>query len=161
MQEFINQHPALYVAGFTAFFLLVSMVAMGGVAVAGGWRALGQRYRTDRELPQHRRSMQRAQMRWGTNYKGILTVGSDAEGLYMALPRIMSLGHPRLFIPWREIQIEAPRQLLWMRMQRFVLGPDGIPLRVRESLAQFLLVSRGGMDGAANAAASGMISSSF
>ncbi len=105
MQEFLKQHPGLFIAAFAVFFLLASMVAMAGVAVAGGWRSLAERYRTEREMPAHRRSMQRAQMRWYTSYNNILTLGSDAEGLYMAMLRIMSFGHPPLFIPWRGVQV--------------------------------------------------------
>ena len=158
MQQFLNQHPALFIAAFAAFFLLVSMVAMAGVAITGGWRLLAERYRTERELPAHRRSMQRAQMRWFTSYNNILTLGSDADGLYMALPRILGFGHPPLFIPWRDIQIGEPRQLLWMRMRNLSLGPNAIPLRIREPLAQFLLEPRGGET---DTAASGVVSSTF
>jgi hypothetical protein len=157
MQEFVNQHPAVYVAGFTAFFLLVSVVAMAGTAVASGWRLLAERYRTEREMPAHRRSLQRAQMRWYTHYNNILTLGSDAEGLYMALPKLLRFGHPTLFIPWGEIQVGEPKGWNMFLMRRLVLGPDRVPLRIREPLAQFLLEPRGG----ANAAATGVVSSTF
>ena len=157
MQEFANQHPALFIAGFAVFFLLVSMVSMAGVALAGGWRLLAERYRTERELPEHRRSLQRAQMRWYTSYNNILTLGSDAEGLYMALPKLFRFSHPTLFIPWNVIQVGEPKGWSVLLMRRLLLGPDAIPLRVREPLAQFLLEPRGG----ANAVASGMISSTF
>lgn len=143
MQEFVNQHPALFILAIAAFFLLTSVVAMGGVAVVGGWRSLAGRYRTERELPEHRRSLQRAQMRLGTNYNNILTLGSDADGLYMAMPKLLSLGHPRLFIPWSEIQVEEPQRWFFFMTRRLRLGPDRIPLRVREALADFLLEARG------------------
>ena len=157
MQEFVNQHPGLFIAAFAVFFLLASMVAMAGVAATGGWRLLAERYRTEREMPTRRRILQRAQMRWYTSYNNILTLGSDAEGLYMALPRIMSFGHPPLFIPWREIQVGEPRGWSLFMTRRLLLGPDAIPLRVREPLAQFLLEPRGGEI----AAVSGMVSSTF
>ncbi|HWB33552.1 MAG TPA: hypothetical protein VG714_10280 [Acidobacteriaceae bacterium] len=145
MQQFASQHPALYIVAITAFFLLVSMVAIQGVALTGGWRSLAERYRTERELPEHRRSIQRAQMRWATNYNNILTLGSDAEGLYMAMPSLLRFSHPTLFIPWSDIQVEEPRRWLFLMTQRLRLGPDRIPLRLREPLAQFLLEPRGGV----------------
>ncbi len=143
MQEFLNQHPALFTIAFAAFFLLVSVVAMGGVAIAGGWRSLAQRYRTERELPERRRTLQRAQMRLGTNYNNIVTLGSDAEGLYMAMPSLLSFGHPRLFIPWSDVVVEEPQRWFFFMTRRLRLGPDRIPLRVREQLAEFLLETRG------------------
>jgi uncharacterized membrane protein YgcG len=158
MQELANQHPALFMVAIVAFFLLTSMVAMGGVAAVGGWRSLAGRYRTERALPEHRRSLQRAQMRLGTNYNNILTLGSDAEGLYMAMPKLLSLGHPRLFIPWSEIQVEDPQRWFFFMTRRLRLGPDRIPLRVREALADFLLETRGGMGGGLGGGAGGSMS---
>jgi hypothetical protein len=42
--------------------------------------------------------------------------------------------------------------------RRLRLGPDRIPLRVREALADFLLETRGGMDGGLGGGAGGSMS---
>lgn len=109
-----------------------------------GWRSLAKRYRTEREFPVYRRQMQTAAMKGGIRYSNIVTAGSDAEGLYLRLPAILSLGQPPLFVPWADIQVDDPTESLFVKRQTLRLGPDGIPLRVRESLAEFLLAGRNG-----------------
>ena len=122
------------------------------VSLVSGWRSLAERYRTEREFPEHKRRMQSAQMRVGANYNNILTLASDAEGLYMGLTINMFPGHPRLFIPWADVVTEEPRRYLFLMVRMFRLGPSGIPLRVRESLAEFLLEGKAasGMPGQAS-----------
>jgi hypothetical protein len=80
MQQFLDQNPGVLSAGF---FLLLWLTIGFVVAAIGGWRSLGERYRTDREFPSHKRWMQTAQMRFLTGYNHVLTVASDSEGIYL------------------------------------------------------------------------------
>lgn len=96
-------------------------------------------------------------MRLGVNYNSVLTLASDAEGIYMGVMVLFRIGHPRLFIPWGQIQVEEPRRWLFFMAQRLYLGPDRIPLRLRMRPAQFLLEPRGGE----NSPAAGTVSSTF
>ncbi len=157
MQEFCQQHPAVLSvaigAAFVAWFAFVSWIT----ALVAGWRLLAQRYRTDRGFPEHKRWMQSARMRSAVRINHALTVGSDAEGLYMGMTLPIMFGYPRLFIPWSEVTIEEPQRWLFLMMRRLRLGPDEVPFRVREPLAQFLLELRDGM----NATVSGTVSSTF
>ena len=142
MQEFVSQYPALVVAGslvvFAAWWVFLSYL----ISWASGWHALAKRYRTERELPERRRRMQSAQMRRLVGYNNALTLGSDGEGIYVAMTIPIFAGHPRLFIPWPDVRDGVPTRRLWLTVRSFAFGPDGIPLRVRESLAQFLLEPR-------------------
>ena len=157
MQEFPNQHPALFAvaicAGFITWFAFITWVT----ALVAGWRSLAGRYRTDREFPEHRRRMQSAMMRSGIGMNHALTFGSDEEGIYMGLTIPILAGYPKLFIPWSDIQVEEPRRWWFLMRRRLRLGPDAIPLRIREPLAQFLLQARGGE----NVPVAGTISSTF
>ena len=139
MQGSPAQHPAIFVGWIFVLFAIVWVVVGVLIAWVSGWRSLAERYRTEREFPGHKRRMQSAQMRAACNYNNILTLASDAEGITMGLSLNMFLGHPRLSIPWADVRVEEPKRMLWVTTRTLRLGPAGIPLRVREPLAQFLL----------------------
>jgi len=71
-----------------------------------------------------------------------LTLGSDAGGISMGMTIPILAGYPRLFIPWSDVIAEEPRRWLFLMVRTFRLGPDEVPFRVRESLAEFLLEPR-------------------
>jgi hypothetical protein len=157
MQQLTSQHPAIF-GVFSLALLAIFWIATGLlVSWITGWRSLAERYKTNREFPARKRWMQSARMRAGVRFNHALTLGSDAEGIYMGMTLPMFPGQRRLFIPWSDVKAEEPQHLLWLMMRTLRLGPDGIPLRVREPLAQFLLQPRGGM----NATVPGIVSSTF
>jgi hypothetical protein len=143
MQQFVTQHPNGFAAGMAAFFVALWFVVGLVISLVSGWHALAERYRTDREFPVRRRPMQSARMRAACGYNNILTLGSDEEGIYMGMTISLFPGHRRLFIPWADIEVQEAKRVLWAMMRTLRLGPDRIPLRVRESLAEFLLAGRG------------------
>src|ERR1035437_4807275 len=143
MEEFARQHPAVFPAAFPGFFVVLWVAVGCIVRMVGGWWGLAQRYRTERPFPDHRRRMQNGQMRSAVGYNNVLTLASDPEGFYMGVMFFFRLGHPRLFIPWADIEIEAPKRWLFFKVQTLRLGPDRIPLRLREPLVDFLLVGKG------------------
>jgi hypothetical protein len=135
------QHAMTGIA-FAVFFVTLWTLVCFLIAAISGWQSLAKRYRTEREFPAHRRGLQSAQMRMRAGYNNILTVGSDAEGIYLDVLILFRPGHPRLFIPWTEVQAEEPTRWLFLAMRTLRLGPDGIPLKVRMKLADFLLQAR-------------------
>jgi len=140
MQEIVSQYPRLVAITVIAMALIVWMALV--LSWLSGWRSLAKRYRTEREFPAHRRRMQTATMRGGIGYNFIVTLASDAEGLYLGLPAIFRLGQPPLFIPWADVSVDEPKQLRLVMLSTLWLGPDGIPLRVRTSLVEFLLAGK-------------------
>lgn len=142
MQESAQQHWPFWAVGFPIYFVGLWVGVSALISLAGGWWGLAKRYRTERTFPAHKRSLQRGQMRAGTGYNGVLTLASDAEGLYLGVMFLFRVAHPPLFIPWSEIEIEEPKRWLFFLVQRLRLGPDRIPLQLRERLAQFLLSER-------------------
>jgi hypothetical protein len=141
MHDFVSQYPRL----FSLSAVGLAVVAWMGLVLSwlSGWRSLAERYRTEREFPAHRRRMQSAMMQGGIGYNNILTLGSDAAGLYLRLPAVFRFGQPPLFVPWTDIAVDDPTEVLFQTRQTLRLGPDAIPLRVRMRLAQFLLEGRG------------------
>ena len=142
MPQFAAQHTVEYVAAYIVLFAASWIAGTFLISRVSGWGALASRYRTERDLPQHRRWLQSARMRAGIGYNNILTFGSDAEGLYLRIPWLFAIGHPPLFLPWTEIQAEESKRWLFGMVRTLRLGPDRIPLRLREPLVQFLLEAR-------------------
>jgi len=142
MQAFATQHPGLFPAGIAVLFIILWFASGFLVGLASGWQSLAERYRTEREFPAHRRRMQSAQLRAGMGYNNVLTLGSDAEGLYLGVLALFRIGHPRLLVPWADVVVEEPRRYLFVMMRTLRLGPGAIPLRVREPLAEFLLAGK-------------------
>ena len=142
MAEWMQQNPALVPVAAAAFFVGVWVVAVVLVSLLSGWWGLAEQYRTETPFPARMRRFQRGQMRWRTNYGNILTVVSDSRGLYLSVMFLFRLGHPPLFISWADISFEDPNLWLFFSMQRLRLGPDRIPLRLRESLVDFLRAGR-------------------
>ncbi|HWG18773.1 MAG TPA: hypothetical protein VN678_12970 [Acidobacteriaceae bacterium] len=144
MNEFGQQNPTLFVIALVGMIAGMWLVTGWLISFLSGWAALAEQYRTDRSFPEHKRWMQGAMMRWGCHYNGILTLASDDDGLYMGVTVPIFMGHPRLFIPWRDVKAEEPARWFFIMTQRLRLGPDAVPFRLREPLAYFLLYPGGG-----------------
>jgi hypothetical protein len=142
MEEFIQHHPVLFAVGFAVYFVVLWAAVSCIVSLTGGWWGLAQRYRTERPFPAHKRRMQNGQMRLAVGYHNVLTLASDAEGIYLGVVFLFRLGHPRLFLPWTGVEIEAPKRWLFSNVQTLRLGPDRIPLRLRVTLVDFLRASK-------------------
>ncbi|MDP9050287.1 MAG: hypothetical protein M3O31_06110 [Acidobacteriota bacterium] len=91
----MTQHAGLSGAGFVVFFVVMWMLAGALVGMVAGWRSLAERYRTERRFPAHRRWMQSARMRAGVGYNNVLTLGSDAEGIYLKVFVLFRFSHLR------------------------------------------------------------------
>jgi hypothetical protein len=142
MQDFAAQHPSFWVVGFPIYFVALWLGVSFLISLAGGWWGLSKKYRTERAFPAHKKSFQRGQMRGGTGYNGVLTLGSDAEGVYLGVLFLFRVAHPPLFIPWSDVEVEESTRYFFFRVQRLRLGPNRILLMLREPLAQFLLAER-------------------
>jgi hypothetical protein len=129
-------------------FLIVTLVAVGFVffwccllIVIGrvsGWILLAQKYRTDAPFGGPRWHFQQAQMRWQCNYGFILTVGANPTGLFLKPLVFFRPGHPPLFVPWSETQIEMKRYSFWAGTNMEVHFPNvpGTFIRFPENLAK-------------------------
>src|SRR5262249_25216809 len=87
------------------FALVVGVFLTIGWACAqlGGWSALAAHYRTRAPFAGKRWRMQSITMHGWVGYNGGVTVGANADGLYLAMP--MLVGHPPLFIPWTDLSL--------------------------------------------------------
>ena len=118
--------------GFAAFFSLILLV----LSLVGGWRALAQRYRTDRP---YQGAIWKYQFGFlgAVRYNGALTVGSGMEGFYLAVFPLFRPFHPPLLIPWSEVAVGRRKQALWMQLVELRLGPEPVAsLWVADALAR-------------------------
>lgn len=130
-------------AGVFVFIAADWLVMCLVVSWWSGWHLLADRYRCEREFEGQRWRFQSGQMRWGCGYHNGLTLGANADGLYMAVLAMIRPGSPPLFIPW--VEITAREEKRWMfDGVKFTLGRDTqIPLWVFKSTGEKLLAHRG------------------
>ena len=110
------------------------MLATGRLS---GWSVLGRRFRARQRFQGKCWYFQHAQFRWAINYSGALTVGANETGLYLSPWAIFRVGHPRLFIPWGEMNIEM-KHSFWLGHFMELQFPElpGIVIRFQERLAR-------------------------
>jgi hypothetical protein len=123
----------LVIIGYICFWCGLMIV----IGRFGGWVLLAKKYRATEPFDGPRWHFQFAQMRWQCNYGGVLTVGANATGLFLKPLFFFRPGHPALFIPWSETQIEM-KQLFWSGNSMEVHFPNvpGTRIRFPEKLAK-------------------------
>lgn len=132
--------PAFFIAYVFAFpFLLVGVwwLVCRLLSRVGGWHALGKAYRIANDYRGETREYQSARLGF-VNYRAVLTVGADADGLFLDVFGIFKPGHPSLFIPWHDVK--ATRSS-FLRLERIDLRFDavhGVRLRLPSTVAGYL-----------------------
>ena len=99
---------AIFACAFVAFWILLSLL----IGAMGGWSALARSYRTELPFTGKMWHMRSARMGWLTRYSGVLTVGVNAAGLYLAVLPLFRVGHPPLFVPWPDVIVTSERRLI-------------------------------------------------
>jgi hypothetical protein len=133
--------PALIAAISLAGPVLFALIWVGVVnllAWIGGWSRLAQDYRSYDDFGG---ALWRFQYGWfgGVRYKGVLTFGTDAKGLYLSVLVLFRPGHPPLLVPWRDLSI-ASSDSDWIVL-RFRATP-GVTLKLGRQLGEKLLAGR-------------------
>lgn len=140
--EWLNEEWLLN--NFWIFFALLWVIALIGISAMGGWRDLAERYTARKPFQGKLYRFKGAQMRWLTNYGGCLNIGANTEGLYMSLLFPFRIGHPPLFIPWRDIQTGKSSGMVVPRIELNIGKPPGIPMKINRYLASELAARSGG-----------------
>lgn len=131
--------PDLFILGFVGLWIGVSIL----LARIGGWSTLADVYRSSEAFEGNRWRFQSAQMRWGVNYNGILTVGANTRGLYLAVGLLLRAGHPPLFIPWTDISVRPERGRWFAAMEFRCRRAPAIPIRISEGLGRRIVAAAG------------------
>ena len=88
----------LVALGFALWWCLVLSV-VGGLF---GWGTLARHYRTTAPFHGTRRRFRSAKIGL-SNYSGVLSFGTNPDGLRLAVFPFFRPGHPPLFVPWADV----------------------------------------------------------
>jgi hypothetical protein len=107
---FFDTIPPQYATPLFFALFIAMWCAMGVfVAWAGGWAELAMHYRNEGPFEGRKWRFSSARFGSGTSYSGMLTVGANRQGLYLAVLPLFRPGHPPLFIPWEDVRKPARR----------------------------------------------------
>jgi hypothetical protein len=128
---------------FVIFFVMLWIGVGFLVAQLSGWGELSRCYRLGNPFSGRRWYFRRGRMRLMMSYNNCLTVGSNPEGLYLAVLFLFRVGHPPLFVPWQDISVMTGKLLLWEWTEfRFRQAP-GVWLRLYGALGDELRAEAG------------------
>ena len=120
------------------FFLAFTSVWCGIVFVCAyfsGWRALAQRFRARGPFEGRVRRFRHGAF-GAINYNGILVVGFNREGIYLAVFGPYRLFTPPLLIPWSNVKsIRKKRVFFWDKAIIRFREPAGLTLTIAWKLA--------------------------
>ena len=122
--------PVLFVATWVGVVTLLAHV--------GGWARLARHYRTFDSFGGEPIRFQFGYLGFA-RYKGVLTFGTEAKGLYIATLLLFRPGHPPLVVPWGQLSAEriAPD-----RIALSFKDVPGVVLKVTRRLGERVLAGR-------------------
>lgn len=124
--------PVLFIPAFIGLWCGVCFL----IALIGGWRRLAQTYSLNASAFNGRTwTMRRARMGI-SQYKGVLTLGADQRGLYLAVFALFRPGHAPLYIPWEDIQISESAGFLMRYLDFAFQRHPGVRLSVPQPLGE-------------------------
>lgn len=135
--------------------LLIPLIVVGFVLIwsgvvyllawLSGWRRLARRYRTDHK-PSGPSMSSFVAMLGPVSYRGVLTIQTAPEGLYLSIMLFFRLGHPPLLIPWSAIKRQGIDQGLLIKWLALDLGePPLATLRLPAFLVDEAVLARYGV----------------
>src|SRR3954466_7384369 len=107
MHSWIDHHQqAFWTIISPLYFVALWLFVSATISVIGGWTALAKRFRFSKaRFTGPSWNGQSGQMRWIAGYHNCLTLGCNAQGLYLAIMPLFRFRHPPLLIPWEEISV--------------------------------------------------------
>lgn len=135
--------------------LLIPLILIGFVLIWGGvvyllawlsgWRRLVHRYHTDRK-PSGPPMSPFVAMMGPVSYRGVLTIQTAPEGLYLSVMIFFRIGHPPLLIPWSAIKRQGVDQGLLIKWLALELGePTLATLRLPAAMVDEGVLARYGV----------------
>lgn len=131
--------PQMYYWG-GVYFLICWFAVLWIIAQISGWKTLVEHY----ALGEHNTddvSWQGWKYGHFNNaiwYKGCLWIGMSPTGLFLKTgpDLLFRVGHPPLFIPWKQLTVGEPHRFLWRQMQRIHMEGINFPISLPEAVVQ-------------------------
>lgn len=133
------ERPEIFIALFIAFWFVLMLL----IARLTGWAAWTEFYRASSPFTGTRWRFQSIQTRWLTHYGNCVTVGANEEGLYLAVLILFRIGHPPLFIPWRDVSVGTKKCLFGNVVELRFQATPAAPVYLSERLAQRIAAAAG------------------
>jgi hypothetical protein len=135
--------PLFIVAAFVAVVLFwVAVVWV--IAQIAGWPKLAEKYPARQPWNPQCWSLQSALLRGWSQYRSVLRVCADNEGMHLSVMFPFSVAHKPLSIPWHEITGQKKTRFFYYGVElRFQQAPK-IPMHIRRGLADQLVAASGG-----------------
>ena len=111
-----GESVASIVVGFIVCYILLWCFVLWVISRLSGWHRLAERFGAASAFGGEPISFVSARIGWA-NYSGMLIVGANEEGLYLAPIRIYRPFHETLFIPWAETEADVRGRARWPRVQ--------------------------------------------
>ena len=93
---------------FAAFFAAMWVVMALLLSFVGGWMALARNYRLSDTFVGKKWYLCSASFRRFVSYGGVLTIGANGQGLYLAVWVPLLVAHPPLLVPWHDVRRAKP-----------------------------------------------------
>lgn len=123
----MDLYPFLFLAPFVfgIFFVIIWLGVVLLLSLLSGWSRLAKIYRSRDSFAGEQWHFVSGQLRNFVNYRNCLTVGANADGLYLSILFPFRAGHPPLFIPWSDITV-SEEKLFFAKVGRFTFrqAPD-------------------------------------
>ena len=112
------------------------------LSAIGGWNRLAVQYAASPFGIEKRFRFRSAQF-GGVSYSGCVIFGASTQGLSIAVLPLFRIGHPPLFIPWRDVSAREVETWLFPLVElKFARVPD-VSVRIRRRLADQLFQEPG------------------
>ncbi|MFW6158813.1 MAG: hypothetical protein ACOC8E_05590 [Planctomycetota bacterium] len=144
--EEMNVFESIFPYVFPVFFVGMGLLILKVLSVVGGWSELAEAYHHPGAF--HGKLYRLQSARFGfVNFSGCLTIGVSERGLYLAPVIIFRPFHRPLLIPWREIDAEPHKVLLWRAYRLTIRSHPGrkveLSARTFDNIVESLRASTG------------------
>ena len=134
-------NPILYFVIFIPLFIIFWCFVSFILSIFSGWISLAKYYKID--INTEKQTWHFVSGRIGfVNYRNCLILGSNTEGLYIRVLPIFRFGHPKLFIPWKEISMFDKKRIFSNYKEIVLEKTEGVKIKINFEIGDEILKSR-------------------
>jgi hypothetical protein len=134
----MNETELIYLALFPVFFIFLWCFILWIFSFTSGWRLLAARYPYPDPFEGEAIRFQSAKMNL-VNFKNVLYLGCNREGLYLNQMVLFRLFHQPVLIPWEEIIAEPYQRRFFQGYQLIFRSVPNVKLMIYRSTFDWIL----------------------
>lgn len=109
------------------YFLLVVISKMGG------WSKLALHYETH-QIPDGQKMNFHSAIINGAKYNGVINYTFRFDGLGLEVFLLFRAGHPRVFIPWTDLEYLGQKKQFWVSMHSIGIRKAGVEIFIGDTI---------------------------